>query len=159
MKQTLICLLLSVLFCVGVSAKTATVDEVAGKISCFCGTCPHLVVTNCGCSVADQIKGDVQKMINSGMTEDQILNVFVSRYGQTVLAAPPKKGFNLTAWLIPFGGFLAGAGILTIYLNKQRRSFRASEGKQEDGSAQHGPSVEGEDYYRNQLKKELEKRR
>lgn len=98
-------------------------------------------------------------MIDSGKTEDQILNVFVSQYGQTVLAAPPKKGFNLTAWLIPFGGFLAGAGILSIYLNKQRRSFRENEKKQEDDPTKQGPSVEGEDYYRDRLKSELEKRR
>ena len=78
------------------AASQPTVDAVASKLSCYCGTCPHLVVSKCGCSVADQIKGEIQKKIDAGMTESQIVDSFVAEYGQTVLSTPPKAGFNLT---------------------------------------------------------------
>lgn len=142
------------LFCVGtLQAAATTVDQVAGKLSCYCGTCPHLVVSQCGCSTADQIKSDIQKMIDQGMNEDQIIKSYVAQYGDTVLAAPPQKGFHLTAWLIPFAGFLIGGIVLFTFLKRQQE-------KPEDK-----PPVEPEpkkheqdEHYRRLLDEELEKR-
>ncbi|MCI0413567.1 cytochrome c-type biogenesis protein CcmH [bacterium] len=128
-------------------------ENVASKLSCYCGTCPHLVVSACGCSVADQIKIDIQKMIDSGQSEDQILQSYIAKYGQTVLAAPPKSGFNLTAWAIPFFAFFLGGALLFTYLKKQRTlpssaAENASNYVEDDDS-----------HYRDLLKKELEERK
>ena len=38
----------------------------------------------------------------------------VSVYGDSVLAAPPKSGFSLTAWLVPPLALLAGAAALVL---------------------------------------------
>jgi cytochrome c-type biogenesis protein CcmH/NrfF len=108
-------------------------EDVAGRLSCFCGGCPHLVVTDCGCSVADKIKLDVKTRLDAGETGDHIVADYVAKYGQTVLAAPPKSGFNLTAWLIPFLAFGIGGGFLVTYLIKQRAgATKAPESPQID---------------------------
>lgn len=138
-------------------AAPVTVDDVANKLSCYCGTCPHLVVSDCGCSTADQIKADVKKMIQAGMTEDQILNAYVAQHGQTVLAAPPARGFNLTAWLIPFAGFLVGATALAVYLKRQRKDD--DDPQNPNGKMSRKTPEEYDEYYREQLKKELEQRK
>ena len=128
-------------------------EDVAGKLGCYCGTCPHLVVTKCGCSTADQIKKDVQKMIDQGMTEQQILDSYVAQYGQTVLAAPPGSVFNLTAWLAPFLAFAFGGVILFKFLKRQQRSTATGDTPQ--------PSEPATDdaKYREMLRKEMEERR
>jgi cytochrome c-type biogenesis protein CcmH len=136
------------------AAEKPRMEDVAGKLACYCGTCPHLVVTACGCSTADQIKADIQQMIDQGQTEDQILQGYVAKYGQTVLAAPTKSGFNLTAWAVPFIAFFLGAAILFAYLKKQR-SATAIRSEPEDSK----PFDDRESYYRDLLNKELEHRK
>ena len=127
-------------------------EDVAGKLSCYCGTCPHLVVTACGCPVADQIKADVQKKIDAGMSEKEILAAYVAQYGQTVLSAPPKSGFNLTAWALPFLAFAIGGVFLFSFLRRQR--------SQETSNPEEQPSSQtGMDEYRKRLAKELEERK
>ncbi len=130
-----------------------TVEGVASKLSCWCGTCPHLVVTQCGCSTADQIKAEVQKKIDAGMTESQILDSFIAEHGQTALAAPPGSGFNLTAWLLPFLAFVIGGTVLFAFLRNQQKE-RAKADLQAPA-----PASGEADTYRERLLKELESRR
>ena len=37
------------------------------------------------------------------------VQVFVRDFGPAILAQPPKRGFDLLAWLLPIGGLLIGA--------------------------------------------------
>jgi cytochrome c-type biogenesis protein CcmH len=147
-------LLLLIAVSIVAAAQKPKMEEVASKLSCFCGTCPHLVVTQCGCSAADRIMAEVQKKIDAGMTESQILDSFVAEYGATVLAAPPKKGFDLTAWLLPFFAFFVGAGVLVTYLKRQR----GEEGKSESPTTEDNRSKD-EKEYRERLERELEDRK
>ena len=137
------------------SDKKPQMEDIAGQLACYCGTCPHLVVTRCGCSVADQIMTDVQSMIDAGQSKDQILQSYVAKYGQTVLAAPTKSGFNLSAWAIPFIAFFIGGAILFSYLKKQR-----SLPPEKNADAEISKSFDDtESHYRNLLKKELDERK
>jgi len=38
-----------------------------------------------------------------------------------VLAAPPKRGFNLLAWLLPFAGLGIGAAVLAVLARRWSR--------------------------------------
>jgi len=144
-----------VLFCCfALAGGKPRMEDVAGRLSCFCGGCPHLVVTECGCSVADKIKADVAKRLAAGETEDQIIQSYVAQYGQTVLAAPPKSGFNLTAWLIPFLAFGIGGTVLVSYLIKQRKLPEISAEGPEPSKGD-----EKDAHYRKLLEKELQQRR
>ncbi len=143
------------------AAKKPTMEEVASKLSCYCGTCPHLVVTKCGCSTAEQIKVDVQRMIDQGMSEKQIIQWYVDKYGETVLAAPPTKGFNLTAWAVPFLAFFAGGFVLFSFLKKQQRGGeRDEEGTTATPGIQPAAPETAEDAeYRRRLEEELDRRK
>jgi cytochrome c-type biogenesis protein CcmH len=46
-------------------------------------------------------------MLAEGKERDEILEFFVERYGQDILAAPLKTGANLVAWLAPITGVIA----------------------------------------------------
>jgi cytochrome c-type biogenesis protein CcmH len=66
------------------------------------GECDHV-----GCPDRDKELSELTTDIAAGMTDQQIFDEFVSKYGATVLAAPTTKGFNLVAWIAPFAVFAA----------------------------------------------------
>jgi cytochrome c-type biogenesis protein CcmH len=64
---------------------------------------------------------DLGNQIDQGKSNDEVMAYFVEKYGTGVLSAPPKSGFNLTAWVMPFVAL--GIGMLVaIYFV---RRFRA----------------------------------
>jgi cytochrome c-type biogenesis protein CcmH len=136
-----------------VGAATATLDGVANKLSCFCGTCPHLAVSQCTCSKADEIRAEIKQKIAQGMTEQQIINSFVAEYGQTVLSAPPKSGFNLSVWMIPFLAFVVGGIVLFAFLKNQQRP---PEDQPPTGPSKMPDQGDADEEYRQRLKDELE---
>ncbi len=49
----------------------------------------------------------VRNQLAQGATEAEILDFFAQRYGQDILASPPKTGVNLVAWVFPIVGVAA----------------------------------------------------
>ena len=61
---------------------------------------------------ARQIKTFISQRIAAGDSKDEIKDKLVADYGPQILAAPPKEGFDLLAWLLPIVGLLGGALVL-----------------------------------------------
>jgi cytochrome c-type biogenesis protein CcmH len=61
---------------------------------------------------ARQIKTFISRRIAAGDSKNEIKDRLVADYGPQILAAPPKKGFDLLAWLLPIVGVLGGALVL-----------------------------------------------
>ena len=51
---------------------------------------------------------------SNGDTKSEIKTDLVRNYGEAILAAPPKHGFNLLAWVLPLAGIGAAALILGV---------------------------------------------
>jgi cytochrome c-type biogenesis protein CcmH len=141
----------------GFAAEEKDIERVASQLSCYCGTCPHLVVTQCGCGTADKIMKEVGTMLDQGMTDKQIIQSFVDRYGNTVLSSPPKSGFNLTAYLIPFGAFLLGGTVLVAFLKHQRNG--KDQGPKPPQGYSEKPLGTEDERYNELLNQELDKRK
>jgi cytochrome c-type biogenesis protein CcmH len=78
-----------------------TQNELEGEIMCpVCGT----TLDQSDAAVAQQMKMFIGSRIAAGDTKSQIEDQLVARFGEQVLAAPPKHGFNLLAWLLPLIG-------------------------------------------------------
>lgn len=68
----------------------------------------------------------IRSSLAEGMTEKQIRAELVDQFGPAVVAEPPKRGFDLLAWLVPLGILVAGAvGVAAIAWGWRRR--RAEE--------------------------------
>jgi len=93
-------------------ADSTTVDSISGELMCQCGC--TMIVSTCDCGTASQMRGVIQAKLDEGQGRDGILQYFVGQYGEKVLAAPTKQGFNLTAWITPFVALVAGLGILYL---------------------------------------------
>ncbi len=76
------------------------VSEVENNLMCTCGC--SMALYSCECGTADKMRAKIESMINQGKDKDQIIASFVNLYGEKILSAPTKKGFNLTAWITPF---------------------------------------------------------
>ena len=88
------------------------VDEIGANLMCQCGC--TMVLSSCDCGTAEQMRGEIRSMIDQGKTKDDILNYYVGKYGEKVLAAPVAQGFNLSAYITPFAVILLGAGVIAL---------------------------------------------
>ena len=129
-------------------ALALTLDDISSNLICPCGCGKMLDV--CEMESARQMRVLIGEMIDEGQDKDQIINYFVGQYGEKVLAAPSKKGFNLIAWVAPFLVMGLGAGIVYLVIRKWALRGRIEE-EESKGTDQDQP----EKKYTDKLKKEL----
>ena len=80
--------------------------DVAGELRC--PTCTGLSVLDSDAKFSVQIKDEVKEQMEKGRSKEEILEFFVERYGPWILREPPKEGFNIIAWIIPFAMLIIG---------------------------------------------------
>jgi cytochrome c-type biogenesis protein CcmH/NrfF len=89
---------------------------------CLCGcvaTLNHCLHRDC--ATVAEIRPIIEKEIAAGKDETTILQDLAIRYGVQVLAAPPAKGFSLTAWILPGVGLLAGLSLVIVAVRRWRK--------------------------------------
>ena len=89
--------------------------------SLMCPICPSETIDQSQTEIADQMRRTVRERLAQGDSRDEVLRFFVDRYGEEILAAPPKSGFNLLAWLVPPLALLVGGGALALVVRAMRR--------------------------------------
>lgn len=98
-------------------------QKVTGQIMCQCGC--NLTVSACEqtmvCDISARMKKEALGLLKSGKDVDAVLASFSNDYGEQVLAAPTKKGFNLTAWIMPFAALGVGLVVISVALLRWRR--------------------------------------
>ena len=83
-------------------------------------------------------------MLTAGAGRQEILAYFADRYGQDVLASPPKSGVNLLAWILPIVGVVAAlaVGLLVI----RAMTSNNGDGGNTDGGGEANPEADLEPY-------------
>jgi len=96
-----------------ISPRSPLEKEMQGKIVCMCGTCGRQRISECTCATADAMREELAGLTKKGLTNDQVIEYFVKKYGsQEVLASPIDVGFNRLAWLLPYGVGLVGVVVV-----------------------------------------------
>lgn len=105
---------LSLLLLLGLGAPvTALVwQDVAGEL--MSPACPGRTLINCTSGQSEQWRELIRQKVAQGESKDEIMRYFVEMRGEEILAAPPKKGFALTAYLLPLFVVLNGAGLILV---------------------------------------------
>ena len=91
------------------SERHPTLSELEGEV--MCPVC-HETLDMSTSPIADRIRAFIKRRIAAGDTKSEIKQRLVANFGEGILAAPPRRGFGLLAWLLPLGGALAGAAAL-----------------------------------------------
>lgn len=92
----------------------------------MCPTC-HTTLDQSSAPIADRIRVFIRARIAAGATKSEIKDALVQEFGESVLASPPKRGFNLFAWVLPPVALVAGAIVLAILAVRWSRRREADE--------------------------------
>jgi cytochrome c-type biogenesis protein CcmH len=101
-------------------------DDLEHRIHCQCGCTLDVYTcrtTDFSCQVSPAMHRDVMALVDGGYGAQEILDAFVSTYGERALMAPKREGFNWAGYLVPFGALAAGSvALVTVLRGMQRRS-------------------------------------
>ena len=88
-----------------------TLADLEDEIMCpTCGT----TLDQSSSPIALRMKDFIARRIAAGDSKGEIKDALVSEFGEEVLAAPPRRGFNLLAWVLPLAGLGLAAAVLGV---------------------------------------------
>jgi cytochrome c-type biogenesis protein CcmH len=137
------------------------VKAIESGMRCTCGC--NLDVYTCRttdftCTTSPAMHRLVLARLDSGMTAAQVIDAFQRQYGEAVMMAPPKRGFNWAAYVMPFVGLLIGFVIVALVI---RGWFRVQPRAPLEGTAEVRPGASaapaGTDDEMQRLRQELER--
>lgn len=94
----------------------ARAQVIAGQLRC--PVCQNESVADSPSELAAQMRVLIREKIAAGETDRQILDYFVSRYGEWILLEPPRRGLLWLVWVAPATALLAGAYIGVTYFRR-----------------------------------------
>jgi len=83
------------------SEQHPTLLELEGEI--MCPTC-HTTLDQSNSLEAQRIEAFISHRINAGDTKSEIKDKLVAQFGEAILAAPPRRGWDLLVWWLPVAG-------------------------------------------------------
>lgn len=105
-------------------------DALERQLACPCPctldifTCRTSMPT---CGFSPRIHRDVMALVEGGYSASEIMATFREAYGEHILMAPTKQGFNLVGWFAPFTLIGAGAIGILMLLRSWRRPAGATQ--------------------------------
>jgi cytochrome c-type biogenesis protein CcmH len=126
------------------------VNEVAKEL--YCPVCESTPLDVCPTQACADWREVIRQQLSEGRTEEEIQTYFVEQYGDRVLAAPPRRGFNWLVWLGPVVGVLVGLLFFGRYMVGLRRPAETMTA----GPVE--PMVQQDDYM-SRLEQELQERK
>ncbi len=94
----------------------ARFNSMGHQLMCMCSCNQVLLECNhVGCTFSSRMRDELSAGIARGDNNSLILQSFVQKYGNVVLAAPTTTGFNRIAWIMPFAVF-GLAVFMTVWL-------------------------------------------
>ncbi len=101
-------------------------DVESGVICVLDGCMMNLSV--CETLAADKLRVVIrEKLFKEGFDKEETYAYLAEVYGDKVLAAPPKRGFNWVAWLGPFVATIGGGAFVYLGLEEWVGSSRREE--------------------------------
>jgi len=92
-----------------------------------CLVCQNQTIADSNADLAVDLRNEIREKIQGGMTDAEIKDFMVARYGDFVLYRPPVKGTTLALWVGPFLLLAAGGGILFFNVRRRRQSTAETE--------------------------------
>ncbi|MBN2500704.1 MAG: cytochrome c-type biogenesis protein CcmH [Anaerolineales bacterium] len=118
----------------------------------YCPVCENIPLDVCGTVACQQWRDEIRLNLAEGLTEEEIQDLFVTRYGDRVLAEPPRRGFNWLIYIVPPVVIALAAFLLYRGLRSWRKPLTQAAASPEEEP----PAVEDE--YTSRLEAELKNR-
>lgn len=104
-----------------------------------CLVCQNESLASSHSDLANDLRREVREQMKKGLSDQEIIDYLVSKYGDFVLFDPPVKKSTLFLWYGPFVLLLIGAGVLIYQLLK--RKDKIAEADLSDADAQRAAAL------------------
>lgn len=89
---------------------------IAGQLRC--PYCNGESIADAPSAIARDLQEFIEEEVAAGKTDEEIIDFFVSTYGEQVALDPPLLGWGLWLWLLPLLGLAGGAVLITQRLRR-----------------------------------------
>ncbi|CUQ65044.1 cytochrome c-type biogenesis protein [Candidatus Nitrospira inopinata] len=100
-------------------AVEARLKQLAGELRCL--VCQNQTLADSNAPLAEDLRREVREMIVKDMSDREIVDFLVSRYGDFVLYRPPLKTTTMLLWVGPFVLLVGGGIALAVTLRRRQR--------------------------------------
>ncbi|NIP31578.1 MAG: cytochrome c-type biogenesis protein CcmH [Candidatus Dadabacteria bacterium] len=101
------------------------VTEIGNEL--MCPVCQGQSVAESNSGLAKDMRAIIKQKLEQGETKEQIIDYFISRYGDSILGAPPAKGMGYILWLLPFLSLCVGVFIIYRAISSFQKPAESSE--------------------------------
>jgi cytochrome c-type biogenesis protein CcmH len=95
----------------------ARLKHLAAELRCL--VCQNQTLADSNAPLAEDLRREVREMIAKNMSDQEIIDFLVSRYGDFVLYRPPLKATTMLLWAGPFVLLVIGAVALVTALKRR----------------------------------------
>jgi cytochrome c-type biogenesis protein CcmH len=88
-----------------------------------CLVCQNQTLADSNAPLAEDLRREVREMIAKNMTDQEIIDFLVARYGDFVRYRPPLKATTTLLWLGPFLLLVVGGTTLAVALRRRARKL------------------------------------
>ena len=99
-------------------------DDLEHRIHCQCGCTLDVFTcrtTDFSCQVSPAMHADIMGLVAGGYSAQEIIDAFTASYGERVLMAPKREGFNLLGYFLPSVVLLTAGAAVAVLLRRWRR--------------------------------------
>ena len=114
---------------VACAGREATLEERAYALDrqLMCPVCDGQTVDQSNAQVSLDMKGVIREKLRAGESENEILDYFAARYGDSVLASPPTTGFSIVVWIVPPAALLLSVAFLAVIMRRMKKRETGDE--------------------------------
>ena len=124
------------------------VNAVARKL--FCPVCENTPLDVCPTQACQNWRDEIRVALVEGKTEQEILDEFALKYGDSVLAQPPARQW--AAWVLPVAMVVAALAALVYWLQSWTRPEAVPVERE---PTKQDPTIPPDDTYLLQVEREL----
>jgi cytochrome c-type biogenesis protein CcmH len=128
------------------------VQNVASQLKC--PVCQGESVADSQATIAQQMRQVIREQLQSGKSEQDVVQYFIHSYGDQIVWLPPWQGFSLLIWLVPMVFLLGGIVLVFIVLREWKSGGAVTE--ENERASKDEISLDADlEQYRAQLEAEL----
>ena len=92
-------------------------EEIVSEVRCL--KCQNQTIKDSNAFLAGDLRREIRRMLEEGLSDDEIYDFLVERYGDFALYRPRASGKTLILWIAPGLLLLGGIAVLVGVLRKR----------------------------------------
>jgi len=111
------------------SEQEALFNKLSNELRCL--VCQNQAISDSNAELARDLRDEIYGMLQKGMSEEEIVEFMVVRYGDFVLYNPPMKPMTWLLWFGPAFALIAGFYFVIRIVKRQKQAAAAEMSSEE----------------------------